>query len=174
MALWFSRFVIKQLSWPVWITNQFAKKLAMLLLPGIVLAMILALEGQYVGGIQGIVHVSESVSCDDDNFSSCRSGEGDNGSVGYVYKNCTCCSLDNALANLTSNVLINITTNATLSLLITKSDLYNVSIFGYNNPTIIFKMVEEYTVLSATVVLFKVSFGMDVVLTILIILLNQL
>ena len=78
MALWFSKFVIKQLPWPIWLTNQFAKKLAMLLLPGIVLAMILALEGQYVGGIQCTVHVSELVSCDNDDFPFSGSGEVDN------------------------------------------------------------------------------------------------
>ena len=138
MALWFSKFVIKQLPWPIWLTNQFAKKLAMLLLPGIVLAMILALEGQYVGGIQCIVRVSESVSCDDD-FSFSGSGEGDNGSVCCVYGNCTCCSLDHALANLTSNLLINITTDVMLSSLGKLPDLENVSIIGYNNPTVILK-----------------------------------
>ena len=108
MALWFTKFVIKQLPWPIWLTNQFVKKLAMLLLPGIVLAIILALESQYVGGIQSTVHVSELVGCDNDNFSSSGSGEGDNGSVGCVYGNCTCNSLDHALANLASNILINI------------------------------------------------------------------
>ena len=138
MALWFSKFVIKQLPWPIWLTNQFVKKLAMLLLPGIVLAMILALESQCVSGIQCIVHVSESVSCDD-NFSYNGSGEGDNGSVCCVYGNCTCCSLDHALAKLTSNVLINITTDVMLSSLIERSDLENISIIGHNNPTVILK-----------------------------------
>ena len=138
MALWFSKFVIKQLPWPIWLTNQFVKKLAMLLLPGIVLAMILALESQCVSGIQCIVHVSESVSCDD-NFSYNGSGEGDNGSVCCVYGNCTCCSLDHALAKLTNNILINITTDVMLSSLIERSDLENISIIGHNNPTVILK-----------------------------------
>ena len=52
-----------------------------------------------------------------------------------VYGNCTCNSLDHALANLTSNVLINITTDVTLSSLIERSDLQNVSIIGHKNPT---------------------------------------
>ena len=56
-----------------------------------------------------------------------------------VYGNCTCNSLDHALANLTSNVLINITTDVTLSSLIKRSDLDNISIFGHNNPTVIFR-----------------------------------
>ena len=139
MALWFSKFVIKQLPWPIWLTNQFAKKLAMLLLPGIVLAMILVLgEVNMLVEFQCTVHVSESVSCDDD-FSFSGSGESDNGSVCCVYGNCTCCSLDHALANLTSNVLINITTNVMLSSLVKLSDLKNISIIGHNNPTVIIK-----------------------------------
>ena len=139
MALWFTKFVIKQVPWPIWITNQFAKKLAMLLLPGIVLAMILALESQYVSGIQCTVHVSELVSCDDDHFSFSGRGKGDNASACCVYGNCTCGSLDHALANLTSNVLINITTDVMLSSLVKLPDLENVSIIGYNNPTVILK-----------------------------------
>ena len=53
-----------------------------------------------------------------------------------VYGNCSCSSLDHALANLTSNVLINITNDVTLSSLVTVSDLENVSIIGHNNPTV--------------------------------------
>ena len=138
MALWFSKFVIKQLTWSIWLRNQIAKKLAMLPLPGIVLAMILALEGQYVGAIQCTVHVSELVGCDDD-FSCSGSSEGDNGSACCVFGNCTCCSLDHALANLISNVLINITTNVMLSSLVKLPELENVLIIGYNSPTVTLK-----------------------------------
>ena len=53
-----------------------------------------------------------------------------------MYGNCSCSSLDHALANLTSNVLINITTDVTLSSLVTVSDLENVTIIGHNNPTV--------------------------------------
>ena len=45
-------------------------------------------------------------------------------------------SLDHALANLTSNVLINITTDVTLSSLVRVSNLENVSLIGHNNPTV--------------------------------------
>ena len=58
-----------------------------------------------------------------------------------MYGNCSCSSLDHALANLTSNVLINITTDVTLSSLVTASDLKNVSIIGQNNPTVNCKSV---------------------------------
>ena len=53
-----------------------------------------------------------------------------------VYGNCTCNSLDHALAKLTSNVLINITTNVMLSSFIKVSDLQNISVIGHNNPTV--------------------------------------
>ena len=53
----------------------------------------------------------------------------------YNYGTCSCYSLDVALASLISNVLINITTDVTLSSLIKVSNVANVSINGYNNPT---------------------------------------
>ena len=53
-----------------------------------------------------------------------------------IYGNCTCNSLDHALANLTSNVLIIITTDVILSSLIKASDLQTISIIGHNNPTV--------------------------------------
>ena len=53
-----------------------------------------------------------------------------------VYENCSCSSLDQALTNLTSNVLINITTDVTLSSLVKVSDIQNVTIIGHNNPTV--------------------------------------
>ena len=93
------------------------------------LAMLLTVHEvvQCTEGNQRIVHVSELIS--DDNFSI-------NGHVCCVYGNCTCDSLDNAVANLTSNVLINITTDVMLSSLIKLSDLQNVSIIGHNNTTV--------------------------------------
>ena len=84
----------------------------------------------YVDGNQRIVCVSKLTN-----------GEG-NGTC-CVYGKCSCGSLDHALANLTSNVLINITTDVTLSSLVTVSDLENVSIIGHNNPTVNCT-VEEY------------------------------
>ena len=71
-------------------------------------------------GNQRIVHVSEAISNDEDYFTT---GGEDNSHICCVYGNCTCNSLDHALANLTSNVLINITTDVTLSSLIERSDL---------------------------------------------------
>ena len=88
---------------------------------------------QLVDGNQRIVYVSESISDDEDFFTS---GDGDGSLMCCVYGNCSCNSLDHALANLTSNVLINITTDMTLSSLINASNLVNVSIIGHNNPTV--------------------------------------
>ena len=83
---------------------------------------------QYVVGEQiRIVHVNELIND--------GSGEYDD-NLCCVYGNCTCNSLDHALANLTSNVLINITTDVTLSSLTENSNLQNVSIIGYKNPTL--------------------------------------
>ena len=53
-----------------------------------------------------------------------------------TYGNCSCQSLYSALANLTSNVLINITTDVELSSIIQRVNLANVTITGYNNPTV--------------------------------------
>ena len=94
--------------------------------------MLLAVVVQYTEGNQRIVNVSEIIS--DDDFLT--NGEHDNSHVCCMYGNCTCNSLDHALANLTSNVLINITTDVMLSSLIKLSDLQNISIIGHNNPTV--------------------------------------
>ena len=95
--------------------------------------LLLVVVAYYVDGNQRIIHVSELVS---DNKDSVTSGEDDNSLTCCVYGNCSCSSLDHALANLTSNVLINITTDVTLSSLVRVSDLENVSIIGHNNPTV--------------------------------------
>ena len=91
------------------------------------LAIMLVVLDPCCEGNQRIIHVSELISDDEGFFSN---GEDDNSHVCCVYGNCTCNSLDQALANLTSNVLINITTNVMLSSLIKVSDLQNVSIIG--------------------------------------------
>ena len=97
--------------------------------------MLLAVMVHYVVGEQiRIVQVSELIIYND-NFSS-SSGNYNSSHVCCVYGNCTCNSLDHALANLNSNVLINITTNVTLSSLIDRSNLQNVSIIGHNDPTV--------------------------------------
>ena len=58
-----------------------------------------------------------------------------------VQGSCSYSSLDQCLANLTSNVLINITSDVTLSSLVRASNLSNVSIIGHNYPTVNCKSV---------------------------------
>ena len=132
----------------------------------IILAIIiLSLVVQLVDGNQRIVYVNKSISDNEDFFTSTSGISGlisdnedfftsasgisgglisdnedfftdDSNSMCCVYGNCSCNSLDHALANLASNVLINITTDVMLSLLIKASNLENVSIVGHNNPTV--------------------------------------
>ena len=109
--------------------------------------MMLGVVFQYVDGNQRIVHVSDhedfASGDDEDPIVPIPSGEDDNSLICCVYGNCSCSSLDHALANLISNVLINITTDVTLSSLVTVSDLENVSIIGHNNPTVNCRNVSE-------------------------------
>ena len=98
-----------------------------------IVIILVSLVVQLIDGNQRIVYVSESISDNEDFFTS---GDGDGNLMYCVYGNCSCNSLDDALACLTSNVLINITTDMTLSSLINTSNLVNVSIIGYNNPTV--------------------------------------
>ena len=79
------------------------------------------------------MHVNESIT---DTGDFLTGGDGDSYLMCCVYGNCSCNSLDHALANLMSNVLINITTNVMLSSLINASNLENISIIGHNNPTV--------------------------------------
>ena len=81
------------------------------------------------GGNQAVIQVSELTSYGSGNYTCC------------VYGNCTCNSLDYALANLASNVLINITTDVMLSSIIEASNLYNVTIIGHNYPIITCRIV---------------------------------
>ena len=107
----------------------------MLSLRIIPLVILVAVLVQYASGNQRIVHVSQLISDDEDFITS---GEDDNSHICCVYGSCPCSSLDHALANLTSNVLINITTDVTLILssFIKVSDIENVTIIGHNNPTV--------------------------------------
>ena len=130
----------------------------------------MAVVFRYVASNQRIVHISELISDDKDFFTS---GEDNNSHTCCVYGNCTCNSLDHALANLTSNVLINITSDVMLSLLTEVSDLQNVSIIGHNHPTLNCKRVGGIHFTFATIVSFKVLIGMDVVQKLLMTLLNQ-
>ena len=111
-----------------------------------ILAIMLAVVIKGADGSQRIVHVSDhELISDDEDFASgddedpiipIAIDEDDNSLICCVYGNCSCSSLDHALANLTSNVLINITTDVTFSSIVTVSYLENVSIIGHNNPTV--------------------------------------
>ena len=104
------------------------------------------------------MYVSEPIS-DDEDLST--SGDGDRNLMCCVYGNCSCNSLDHALANLASNVLINITTDVMFTTLINASNLENVSIIGHSNP--IAKKLEEYFSTFVTIASFKILLGTDVV-----------
>ena len=103
--------------------------LSLRIIPLVILVGVLV---QYAGGNQRIVHVSQLIR--DEDFIT--SDEDDNSHICCVYGNCSCSSFNQALTNLTSNVLINITTDVTLSSLIKVSNIENVSIIGHNNPTV--------------------------------------
>ena len=105
----------------------------LLLLLKITLAVVLILVVQCVDGNQRIVYVSEPFSDDGDTVTN--SGDGSS-LLCCMHGKCSCQSLDDALDNLTSNVLLNITTDVMLSLLINTSNIENVSMIGHNNPTV--------------------------------------
>ena len=88
---------------------------------------------QWADGNQRVIYVSELVSESKDLLTD---SEYDNSHICCMHGNCSCNSLDQALANLTSNVLINITTDVTLSSIIKVSNIENVTIIGYNKPTV--------------------------------------
>ena len=93
--------------------------LAMLLLSRIIVAEILSLLV--------VAH------CVDSNVVN---GEDDNSRICCVHENCSYSSLDQCLANLTSNIMITITTDVTLSSLVIASNLSNVSMIGHNYPRV--------------------------------------
>ena len=112
--------------------------------------LLLVVYIQCIEGINRVIVVSEQSDIDDDNFDKHVPGISatGSGSGSRVFKasltlqlcctfgNCSCPSLYNALANLTSNVLIKITTDVTLSSIILLADLTNITITGHNNPTV--------------------------------------
>ena len=95
----------------------------MLSMSSLIVVVLLTVAVNNVNGNQRVIHVHES-----------SSGEG--GLSCCIYGDCSCNSLDHALAHLTNNVVINITTDVMLSSLIKASRLDSVSIIGYNNPTV--------------------------------------
>ena len=107
------------------------------MIPLVRISLFILIFVRYVYGDQKVIHVSDRLVTSDSTFNT----GGENGSICCVYGNCTCNSLDHAVANLTSNVLINITTDVTLSSLIKVSNLENISIIGHNNPTVNCKSV---------------------------------
>ena len=109
----------------------------LVLLSRIALAVVLALVVDNVDGNQRIVYVIEPFT--DNGGTVTNSGDGGNvisSLLCCMYGNCSCYSFDDALGNLTSNVLLNITTDVVLSSLINASNLENISIIGHNNPTV--------------------------------------
>ena len=107
----------------------------LLLISRITLAIVLALVVQCVDGNQKIVHISELFSDTDDGDTVTNSADG-SGLLCCKYENISHYSFDDALYNLTSNVLLNITTDVILSSLIKLFHLENISIIGHNNPTV--------------------------------------
>ena len=97
----------------------------------ILIALVIILATIAVEGNQRIVHVSELIS-----DSTLPNDEDDSNFVCCVYGNCSCNSLDIALASITSNSLIYIITDVTLYSCIKVSHLENVSIIGCNKPTV--------------------------------------
>ena len=106
----------------------------------IIVAILLGLIIQHIDGFDRVIVVSESdvhvISYNE--TSAIGSGSGsyvfDNSCC--IYGNCSCPSLYNALANLTSDALINITTDVVLSSIVPLVDLANITITGHNNPTV--------------------------------------
>ena len=108
----------------------------MQLLSRTIFAIIVATVVKCVVENQIIVQVAEAINddkCYDIHTSGCSVSPVN---ICYAYGSCFYISLDEALANLTNNVLINITTDVTLFLPSEVSNLENVSIIGHNNPTV--------------------------------------
>lgn len=58
------------------------------------------------------------------------------GTCSCTHKSCACQSLESAFDNPTSNTVFNITTDVMLSSILLAIDLINITITGYNSPTI--------------------------------------
>ena len=98
--------------------------------------VLLAVFIQHIEGFDRVIVVTETrddiIDQDEIVTRTIRSGR----NACCIYGNCSCQSLYNALANLTSNVLVNITTDVELLSIIQRVNLANVTITGYNNPTV--------------------------------------
>ena len=106
----------------------------LLLLSRITLAVVLALVFRCVDGTQRTVYVIEPFSDDEDTVNNSGDGSGIDDNIPL------CCkyylSFDDALYNLTSNVLLNVTTDVMLTSYIKILNPENVLIIGHNNPTV--------------------------------------
>ena len=112
----------------------------MLLKFTITVVLLLVLFIEYVRAFDRIIEVTKLedrllVDQDETVTTATRSGSALRNSC-CIFGNCSCESLYSALANLNSNVLINITTDVELSSVIQGVNLANITITGYNNPTV--------------------------------------
>ena len=112
-----------------------------MLLKNILILLVLFIH--YVEGFERIIVVSEldvtDFFLDHDSNEDNAAGSGSTSSFKdscCVYGNCTCPSLYNALADLTSNVLINISTDVELFSVIKITGKANITIIGHGNPTV--------------------------------------
>ena len=98
--------------------------------------VLLAVFIQYIEGFDRVIVVTESWDdiIDQDRTVTRAMRSGRNSCC--TYGNCSCQSFYCALTNITSNVLINMTTDVELSSIIQRVNLANVTITGYNNPTV--------------------------------------
>ena len=110
----------------------------LLLLSRITLAVVLALVFRCVDGTQKTVYVIEPFSDDEYTVTNSGNASGGDDSIPLCckYKNGSYLSFDDALHNLTSNVLLNVTTDVMLTSHVTISNLKNALIIGYNNPAV--------------------------------------
>ena len=113
-----------------------------MLLKGTITFTLLALFIYHIEGFERVIVVTEShVTIDEKDNITTRAIR--NSSISNVfenscciYGNCSCPSLHNALANLRSNFLINIISDVGLFSIISLFDLANITITGYNHPTV--------------------------------------
>ena len=93
--------------------------------------LVVLLADQYVDGREGTLYVSELITsyCDMRDMMPVSANNS-------FCENRSCYSFDHALAKVKSNDVINITTDSTLSFHNILTGLENVSIIGYNNPTV--------------------------------------
>ena len=106
-----------------------------MLLKVTIIVILLSLFIQYVEGFERVIIINDFIS--DGGIRSTKDFGSTSGSIECCYfGTCSCSSLHNALANLTSNVMISISVDVVLFSIIPLVDLANITITGYNNPTV--------------------------------------